>query len=446
MNQSNNILIKNTTIVNEGKQIQGDLLIVNGRIEKIGGIIDAKGCYEIDGTNLHTLPGVIDDQVHFREPGLTHKANIASESKAAIAGGITSFMEMPNTSPAAITNSLLENKYNIAQNSSWANYSFFLGTSNDNLDEIKRVDVKKVCGVKIFMGSSTGDLLVDNIQSLENVFKECPTLISTHCEDETTIKRNLAVAIEQYGDEIPPSAHPHIRNAEGCYLSSSFAISLAKKHNTRLHILHISTAIEVDLFDNSLPLEQKMITSEACVHHLYFNDTFYASKGNLIKCNPAIKSETDRQAIWKGLLDNRIDIIATDHAPHTWNEKQLPYLEAPAGLPLVQHALPIMLNSFNQGHISLEMLVEKMCHAPAKCFKIENRGFIREGYFADLCLVDIHKQKTMQNKDVYYKCGWTPLAGESLKGTVEHTILNGNHLYNQGDFKKGNAMRLSFDR
>ena len=446
MNQSNNILIKNTTIVNEGKQIQGDLLIVNGRIEKIGGIIDAKGCYEIDGTNLHTLPGVIDDQVHFREPGLTHKANIASESKAAIAGGVTSFMEMPNTSPAAITNSLLENKYNIAQNSSWANYSFFLGTSNDNLDEIKRVDVKNVCGVKIFMGSSTGDLLVDNIQSLENVFKECPTLISTHCEDEATMKRNLAVAIEQYGDEIPTSAHPHIRNAEGCYLSSSFAISLAKKHNTRLHILHISTAIEVDLFDNSIPLEQKMITSEACVHHLYFNDIFYTSKGNLIKCNPAIKSETDRQAIWKGLLDNRIDIIATDHAPHTWNEKQLPYLKAPAGLPLVQHALPIMLNSFNQGHISLEMLVEKMCHAPAKCFKIENRGFIREGYFADLCLVDIRKQKTIQNKDVYYKCGWTPLAGESLKGTVEHTILNGNHVYNQGDFKKGNAMRLSFDR
>lgn len=446
MKQSNNILIKNTTIVNEGKQIEGDLLIINGRIEKIGGIIDAKGCYEIDGTNLHTLPGVIDDQVHFREPGLTHKANIESESKAAIAGGITSFMEMPNTSPAAITNSLLENKYNIAQNSSWANYSFFLGTSNDNLDEIKRVDVKNVCGVKIFMGSSTGDLLVDNIQSLENVFKECPTLISTHCEDEATMKRNLAVAIEQYGDEIPASAHPHIRNAEGCYLSSSFAISLAKKHNTRLHILHISTAIEVDLFDNSIPLEQKMITSEACVHHLYFNDTFYASKGNLIKCNPAIKSETDRKAIWKGLLDNRIDIIATDHAPHTWNEKQLPYMKAPAGLPLVQHALPIMLNFFNQGHISLEMLVEKMCHAPAKCFKIENRGFIREGYFADLCLVDIHKQKTIQNKDVYYKCGWTPLAGESLKGTVEHTILNGNHVYNQGDFKKGNTMRLSFDR
>lgn len=441
-----NIIIKNSQIVNEGIIIEGDLLIKNNRIEKIGGIIDSKNAVEIDGSHLHTLPGVIDDQVHFREPGLTHKANIESESKAAISGGVTSFMEMPNTVPAAITNKLLEEKYKIAGSSSWANYSFFLGTSNDNLEEIKKVDVKNICGVKIFMGSSTGDLLVDDPEALEAVFKECPTIIATHCEDESTIKKNLESAKERYGDEIPPFYHPIIRNAEGCYLSSSFAISLAKKHNTRLHILHISTAIEVDLFENTLPLSQKRITSEACVHHLYFNDTFYPKKGNLIKCNPAIKSESDRIKIWDGLLSDKIDIIATDHAPHTWNEKQLPYTKAPAGLPLIQHALPIMLNFYNQGKISIEKIAEKMSHAPAVCFKIENRGFIKEGFFADLALVDVNRSQTIQNNQVFYKCGWTPLAGESLKGTVEHTILNGQHAFNRGVFKKSNAMRLSFDR
>ncbi len=441
-----NIIIKNSTIVNEGHQIQGDLWIKNDRIEKIGGIIDIKGATEIDGTGMHTLPGVIDDQVHFREPGLTHKANIESESKAGIAGGVTSFMEMPNTSPAAITNALLEEKYEIAKNTSWANYSFFLGTSNDNLEEIKKMDVKNVCGLKIFMGSSTGDLLVDDPVALENAFKHCPTLIATHCEDESTIRRNLALAKEKFGEDIPPYYHPIIRDAEGCYLSSSFAVSLAKQFNTRLHILHISTAIEVDLFDNTLPLEQKRITSEACVHHLYFNDSYYASKGNLIKCNPAIKTEADRLKVWEGLLSDKIDIIATDHAPHTWNEKQLPYTKAPAGLPLIQHSLPIMLNFYNSGKITLERLVEKMSHAPAKCFKIAERGYIREGYFADLVLVNTSRQKRIKNEDVYYKCGWTPLAGETLTGTVEHTILNGEHVFNQGEFRKASGHRLRFDR
>lgn len=441
-----NIIIKNTRIVNEGQIVEGDLLIRNGRIEKIGGIITNSTAREIDGTGLHTLPGVIDDQVHFREPGLTHKADIASESKAAIAGGVTSFMEMPNTVPAAVTNELLEEKYNIAKNTSRANYSFFLGTSNDNIDEIRKVDVKNVCGVKIFMGSSTGNLLVDSVDVLEAVFRECPTLIATHCEDEATIKRNYESAIEQFGDEIPPEWHPIIRSAEGCYLSSSYAVSLARKFNSRLHILHISTAVETDLFQNDMPLSKKNITSEACVHHLFFNDTWYAQKGNLIKCNPAIKTENDRQSIWEALLSDKIDIIATDHAPHTWNEKQLPYSKAPSGLPLVQHSLPIMLNFCNQGMISIENIVRKMSHAPAECFRIKERGFIREGYHADLVLVDTSREQKISNTQVHYKCGWTPLAGEKLKGTVEHTILNGHHVYEKGEFRMVTGERLQFDR
>ncbi len=440
------IIIKNTKIVNENIIIEGDLLIRDGRIEKVGGIISNTNAQEIDGTGLHTLPGIIDDQVHFREPGLTHKATIESESKAAIAGGVTSFMEMPNTIPAAVTNDLLEDKYNIANQSSWANYSFFLGVSNSNLDEVKKVNVKNVCGVKIFMGSSTGNLLVDKVEALEGVFRESPTLIATHCEDEATIKSNFELAVEKFGNDIPPAWHPVIRNAEGCYLSSSFAVSLAKKFDARLHILHISSGIETELFDNTKILSEKRITSEACVHHLYFNDTFYKTKGNLIKCNPAIKSENDRLAVWDALLSDKIDIIATDHAPHTWNEKQLPYAKAPSGLPLVQHSLPIMLNFYNQGKISLETLVRKMSHAPAVCFKIKDRGFIREGYHADLVLVNTQREQRINNSQTHYKCGWTPLAGDILKGTVEHTIINGFHVYENGIFRRANGARLQFDR
>lgn len=441
---SQTTIIRNARIVNENKIIEADLLIKADRIEKIGGIINNHFDNELNAEGLFLIPGVIDDQVHFREPGLTYKADIASESAAAVAGGITSFMEMPNTKPAAVTNKLLEEKYAIAAQTAFANYSFFIGASNDNLDELLRIDPKEVCGIKIFMGSSTGDLLVDKEKSLENIFKQAHTLIATHCEDELSVRKNLEMARFKWNDEIPPSYHPVIRDAEECYLSSSFAVSLAKKHNTRLHILHISSEKEVSLFANNISLKEKRITAEVCVHHLFFNDSWYEKKGNQIKCNPAIKSEIDRQGIWKGLLENNIDIIATDHAPHTWDEKQEPYLLAPAGLPLVQHSLPIMMNFVNNGMLSIEKMVEKMCHAPADCFRVRERGYLREGYFADLVLVDLHKENTIRNKDVRYKCAWTPFDGEILKGTVEHTFVNGFHAYNRGELFKPPVSRLKF--
>ncbi len=441
---SQTTVIKNARIVNENKIIEGDLLIKGDRIEKIGGTINYPNSTELNGEGLYLIPGVIDDQVHFREPGLTYKADIASESAAAVAGGVTSFMEMPNTKPAAVTNKLLEEKYAIAAQTAFANYSFFIGASNDNLDELLRIDPKEVCGIKIFMGSSTGDLLVDKVKSLENIFKQAHTLIATHCEDELSVRKNLEMARFKWNDEIPPYYHPIIRDAEECYLSSSYAISLAKKHNSRLHILHISSEKEVPLFNNKIPLKEKRITAEVCVHHLFFNDNWYEKKGNQIKCNPAIKTENDRQGIWRGLLDNHLDIIATDHAPHSWEEKQETYLNAPAGLPLVQHSLPIMMNFVNLGYLTIEKMVEKMCHAPADCFKLKERGYIREGYFADLVLVDLHKENKISNQDVMYKCGWTPLDGETLIGTVAHTFVNGFHAFKNGELVKPPVCRLQF--
>ena len=440
------VIIRNARIVNENTIIEGDLLIKDERIEKVGGNIDKNGSKEINAKGMYLIPGVIDDQVHFREPGLTYKADIASESRAAIAGGITSFMEMPNTKPAAITKKLLEEKYAIASNTSYGNYSFFIGATNDNLKEILSIDPKDVCGIKIFMGSSTGDLLVDNEKALDKIFKEAHTLIATHCEDELTVRKNLEMARFKWNDDIPAYYHPIIRNAEECYMSSSHAVELAKKHNTRLHILHITSEKEVGLFNNKQALKDKKITAEVCVHHLFFNDQWYESKGNLIKCNPAIKSESDRQGIWKGLLDDHIDIIATDHAPHSLEEKQSNYLNAPAGLPLVQHALPMMLNFVNQGNITIERLVEKMCHAPAICFKVKERGYIREGYYADLVLVDLKKEQIIRSEEALYKCEWTPLDGETLKGSVEHTFVNGFHAYKKGELTRPPVYRLQFDR
>ena len=402
-------LLKSATIVNEGKQILADILIKNGIIEKIAGNISTEENIQvIDLEGKFVLPGCIDDQVHFREPGLTHKADIATESKAAVAGGITSFMEMPNTVPNALTQKLLQDKYEIAARSSSANYSFFMGASNDNLEEVLRTDARNVCGVKIFMGSSTGNMLVDNEQTLEHLFKNVPPmLIATHCEDETTIRSNIEKYRAIYGENIPIELHPIIRDEDACYISSSLAVKMAKKFNTRLHVLHISTEKEIALFDNSIPLEKKMITAEACIHHLWFSDEDYAQKGNLIKWNPAVKKASDRAAIFQAVLDNKIDVIATDHAPHTLEEKQQSYFNAPSGGPLVQHALQAMLEKMEQGMISIERIVEKMAHAPAILFHIEKRGFIREGYFADLVVVD-KKQTTVTRDSLLYKCGWSP--------------------------------------
>src|ERR1700744_4010436 len=376
------ILIKSATIVNENKQYVADLLVKDGFIERIDGAIDTKADKEINAEGLHLFPGCIDDQVHFREPGLTHKANIYTESRAAVAGGITSFMEMPNTVPNTLTQELLQQKYDIAAQNSPANYSFFMGASNDNLDEVLSTDIKNVCGIKVFMGSSTGNMLVDNPSTLENLFAQAPTLIATHCEDEATIKRNLAHYKELMGDDISVEMHPIIRNVEACYLSSSMAVELAKKHNTRLHILHISTERETYLFDNTIPLAEKRITAEACIHHLWFSDADYETKGNLIKWNPAVKTAHDRDGILKAVLDGRIDVIATDHAPHTIEEKEKPYLQAPSGGPLVQHALPALLELYHQGKITLEQIAEKTAHNVATCFQVAKRGYIREGYWA----------------------------------------------------------------
>ena len=444
-----NYLIKNAAIVNEGTITYGDVLTKNGRIEKIAPAIQTDfAVTEIDASGKHLLPGVIDDQVHFREPGLTYKANIYTEAKAAVAGGVTSFMEMPNTQPPAFTQELLEDKYAIASKTSLANYSFFMGTSNDNLEEVLKTNHKKndVCGVKIFMGSSTGNLLVDNALVLDNIFGGVEILIATHCEDEEIIKANLA-KLKTVKPVLEPSDHPVIRDEENCFSSSFKAIQFAKKHGSRLHILHISTAKELQLFTNMVPLAEKRITAEVCVHHLHFTADDYATLGNKIKCNPAIKAPFNRDALWPALLDDRLDIIATDHAPHTWEEKNEPYEKAHAGLPLVQHSLPLMLHYVKQGKISLEKVVEKMSHAVAVCFQVKDRGFIREGYYADLVLADMENGYTVAKENILYKCGWSPLEGFTLPASVTNTFVNGNMVYGNNRFDESyTGMRMKFDR
>ncbi|WP_291399305.1 dihydroorotase [Daejeonella sp.] len=441
------ILIKSATLVNEGKIIVSDLFVKNGIIEQIGTSLNMPADQEINAEGLHLFPGCIDDQVHFREPGLTHKADIFTESRAAIAGGITSFMEMPNTVPNTLTQELLADKYAIGARTSAANYSFFMGAGNDNLEEVLKTDPKTVCGIKVFMGSSTGNMLVDNEKTLEGIFSHAPILVATHCEDEATIRANAAHFKELYGDNLTPEMHPQIRNAEACYISSSFAVGLAKKFNTRLHILHISTAIETKLFDNTIPLSQKRITSEACIHHLWFSDADYSSKGNWIKWNPAVKTAADRDAILQAVLDDHIDIIATDHAPHTIEEKSQEYSKAPSGGPLVQHALVAMLELYKKGKISLEKIVEKMAHSPAICFQVDKRGFIREGYWADLVLVDLNKPQVVNRANVLSKCGWSPFEGEVFSSSVVSTIVSGNLVYENGQIRDGiYGKRLEFNR
>jgi len=440
-------LIKNAKLVNEGQVYQADVLIENQIIKQISTEITIEADYTIDAKGLHLLPGVIDDQVHFREPGLTHKANIYTESKAAVAGGITSFMEMPNTNPQALTQELLEDKYVIASENSIANYSFFMGASNDNLEEVLKTDPKKVGAIKIFMGSSTGNMLVDNKNVLEELFSKSPMLIAVHCEDEQTIQENTLRAKKEFGEEVPISEHPNIRSAEACYKSSSMAVELAKKHNTRLHVFHLSTEKEISLFDNTLPLAQKRITAEVCIHHLWFDESKYAEKGTLIKWNPAVKKASDKDALFQALLDDKLDVIATDHAPHTLEEKSNTYFNAPSGGPLVQHALPAMLAFVKQEKISIEKVVEKMCHNPAICFKVENRGFIREGYFADLILVNLNKPWEVNKNNILYKCGWSPFEGETFNAQITHTFVNGHIAYEYGNFDETQrGMRLTFDR
>jgi len=443
-------LIKNINIVNEETIKTVDVLIANERIQKIQPQISGidSNYIEINGEGKYLLPGCIDDQVHFREPGLTHKATIYTESKAAVAGGVTSFMEMPNTQPPVFTQELLEQKYAIASRNALANYSFFMGTSNDNLDEVLKTNEKKneVCGVKIFMGSSTGNLLVDNYLTLDKIFAGSELLIATHCEDEQMIRENYQ-QLKSVKPVLEPSDHPIIRNAEECFESSFKAVQLAKKHNTRLHILHISTEKELQLFSNLLPLKEKRITSEVCVHHLHFTSDDYARLGNLIKCNPAIKAPHNREALWKALLDDRLDVIATDHAPHTLEEKAGPYEKAHAGLPLVQHPLLMMLHYYKQGKISLEKIVRKMSHAVAECFQIEERGFIREGYFADLVIVDLKENTTVSKENILYKCGWSPLDGETFHAAITHTFINGNLVYGNGAWNESvKGKRLTFER
>ena len=440
-------LIKNATLVNEGKIYQSDVLIENQKIKKIAPKITIDADQIIDAKGLHLFPGVIDDQVHFREPGLTHKGTIYTESKAAVAGGITSFMEMPNTNPQVLTQKLLEDKYQIASKKSLANYSFFMGASNDNLEEVLKTNPKNVGAIKIFMGSSTGNMLVDNKNVLEEIFSKSPMLIAVHCEDETIIQENSNKAKQQYGEEVPISEHPKIRSAEACFKSSSMAVELAKKHNTRLHVFHISTEKEIELFDNKISLKDKKITAEVCIHHLWFDENNYKEKGTLIKWNPAVKKESDKKALFQALLDDKLDVIATDHAPHTLEEKANSYFKAPSGGPLVQHALPAMLEFFKNGKISLEKVVEKMCHNPAICFKVENRGFIREGYFADLVLVDLNNPWEVNKENILYKCGWSPFEAEIFNAKITHTLVNGHIAYQYGKFNESkNGMRLTFDR
>ena len=440
-------LIKNASIVNEGIIFTSDVLIEEDKIREISENIETKADITIDATGKYLIPGVIDDQVHFREPGLTHKANIYTESKAAIAGGITSFMEMPNTNPQALTQELLEEKFKIAERDSLANFTFFMGVSNNNLEEVLKTDPKTVGAIKIFMGSSTGNMLVDDLNVLEEIFSKSPMLIAVHCEDENTIQKNIKAAKEKYGEEVPISEHPNIRSAEACYKSSSMAVSLAKKHNSRLHVFHISTEKEIELFNNSIPLKDKRITAEVCIHHLWFDESKYEDKGTLIKWNPAVKKESDRKALFQALLDDKLDVIATDHAPHTLEEKDSTYFNAPSGGPLVQHALPAMLEFYKNGDISLERVVEKMCHNPAICFQIEKRGFVKEGYFADLVLVDLEKPWEVTKENILYKCGWSPFEGETFNAQITHTFVNGHIAYEFGNFDETQrGMRLTFER
>jgi dihydroorotase len=444
-----NYLIKNISIVNEGRTIAGDILIKNNRIEKISANIQPTFLVsEINGEGKYLLPGAIDDQVHFREPGLTHKATIYTEAKAAVAGGVTSFMEMPNTIPPAFTQELLEEKYYITSKNSLANYSFFMGTSNTNADEVLKANHRKkeICGIKIFMGSSTGNLLVDNFLTLDKLFRESELLISTHCEDEKIIKQNLE-KIKLEKKELTAADHPVIRNEDACFESSLTAVQFAKKYNTRLHILHISTEKELQLFTNLIPLKDKRITAEVCVHHLHFTSDDYARLGNLIKCNPAIKAPKNKEALWKALLDDRLDVIATDHAPHTWEEKNEPYEKAHAGLPLVQHSVLLMLHYVKQGKLSLEKVAEKMSHAVATCFQIAERGFIREGYFADLVIADLNQTTTVSKENILYKCGWSPLEGFTFPAAITHTFVNGHLVYGNNVFDESQkGQRLVFNR
>ncbi|MDZ4845221.1 MAG: dihydroorotase [Chitinophagales bacterium] len=439
-------LIKSAKIVNEGKIVQSDILFDNGRIEKIAEGISPKAPFtEINAQGLYLFPGAIDDQVHFREPGLTHKGEIYTEARAAVAGGVTSYMEMPNTQPSAITQQLLEEKYQRAAQVSLANYSFYMGTSNDNYDEVMRTDLKNVCGLKIFMGSSTGNMLVDDEQTLAKVFSNFSGLIATHCEDEKTIKENAEIFRKQFGEDVPVKYHPQIRSEEACYLSSSKAVALAKKHGTRLHILHISTAKELSLFENKTPLAQKKITAEACIHHLWFSDMDYARQGKYIKWNPAIKTEKDREAIFNAMLNDTIDVVATDHAPHTREEKQRPYFQAPSGGPLVQHSLVAMLEFYHQKKISLEKIVEKMSHHPAILFRVKERGFVREGYYADAVLVDLNDPWEVSRENLLYKCGWSPFDGNIFHARVTHTFVNGHLAYERGKLDESTkGQRLAF--
>ena len=442
-------LIRNAKIVNEGIVFEGDILIENEFIKEIATQISPKSsdCVIIDAEGSYVMPGAIDDQVHFREPGLTHKGTIETESKAAVAGGITSFIEQPNTVPNAVTQELLEDKYQIAAKTSYANYSFMMGGTNDNLEEVLKTNPRNVAGIKLFLGSSTGNMLVDNPEVLEKIFSSTKMLIAVHCEDEATIKANTQKYKEEYGDDIPMKYHHLIRSAEACYLSSSKAIELAKKTGARLHVFHLSTAKEMDLFTNKIPLEQKQITAEVCIHHLWFTDADYDAKGSLIKWNPAVKTQADKDALWKALLDDRIDVIATDHAPHTLEEKCNPYLTCPSGGPLVQHAVVAMFEAHHQGKISVEKIVEKMCHNPAKIFQIEKRGFIREGYYADIAIVNAYLPWNVKKENIIAKCGWSPFEGYNFKSRVTHTFVNGKLVYHNGKVKDTKVgQRLLFER
>ncbi len=443
-----NILIRNAQIVNEGTIVKTDVLIQDNIISQIKDNIKTNlNVQIIDANGKYLLPGLIDDQVHFREPGLTHKATIATESKAAVAGGITSFIEMPNTVPQATTQKKLEDKFKIAAKSSYANYSFMFGGTNDNLEELLKTNPKNVAAIKLFLGSSTGNMLVDDQEVLEKIFSSTNMVIALHCEDEATIQHNLKKYKAQFGDDIPVKYHPIIRSADACYISSSKAVALAKKTGARIHIYHLSTAIETELFRNDIPLKDKKITAEVCVHHLWFDDSDYDKKGTLIKWNPAIKSKTDKEALLKALLDDRIDIIATDHAPHTLEEKSRPYTKAPSGAPLVQHALLALLEMYKDNKISLEKIVEKACHNPAILYQIEKRGYIKEGYFADLVLVDLNKPQTITKENILYKCGWSPFEGTTFSSSILITFVNGSIIYNKGIFNESiKGKRLLFNR
>lgn len=441
------ILIKNASMVNDGSILEGDMLIRNGRIEQIAPQIGApQNCRVLDAEGKTLIPGMIDDQVHFREPGATQKGDLRSESRAAVAGGITSFMDMPNTNPQTTTREALEAKYLVAEGRCMANYAFYLGATNDNLEQIRTLDPKQACGVKVFMGASTGNMLVNDPQALEAIFRDAPVLIATHCEDTPTIQALEAEYRARYGEEVPIECHPEIRSAEACYLSSSMAVELAKKHDTRLHVLHLTTAREMALFDPG-PADGKRITAEACVHHLYFDQRDYDRKGSFIKCNPAIKSKADRDAIRAALVAGRIDVVATDHAPHTLDEKLNSYFKAPAGLPLVQWALPMMFELYHKRVLSLPLLVEKTSHAPARLFNVAERGYLREGYWADLALVDLNSPARVERRDVLYKCGWSPMEGERLRARIEATFVNGRMVYRDGHVSEQAAgQRLVFDR